>query len=167
MTRLYKLLVSQMRQKIALYNELIPLFQEEWDSIVDYSLDEVRAVLKKKEILALKMQMLEENRLKVVAEIANHLGVDPENLTLRDIIKVCGRPLSTQLTAQRETLLSQISAIFDYSEKNKHLVNRSSLSIKKSLVFLHRTQDSAEAAYGADGHRGEGKALCRMLSTEV
>jgi len=167
MTRLYKTLVNQMSQKITLYRELLRLLQDEWDSIVDYSLDEVNRVLQKKEILTLKLRVLEKNRLKLIAEIAKNLDVDRENLTLRHLLEIHDHPLNAKLAAQRETLLSQIDAILDHSEKNKGLVDRSSLSIKKSLVFLHRTQDSAEAAYGANGHKGEGKTLCRMLSTEV
>ena len=167
MTHLYKKLLNQMGQKIIIYEEMINLLQKEWDCIIDYSLEDMKKILKKKENLALKIQVLEEKRVKVVTEISEKLQIGPENLTLRKILKAYKHPLNSRLFALRETLLEQINAILDQSKQIKRLVDSSSLSIKKSLVFLHRTQDSSVAPYRANGQMGEGKSECRMLSEEV
>lgn len=167
MNKLYRALLNQMGQKIAIYKELIELLHVEWDSIVDYSLQGTQAILNKKEMLTLKMQVLEENRMKVVAAIAEKLEVAPESLTLKKLLAMQDHPLNLKLGAHRETLLTLIDTINEYHSKTKRLVDHSSLSIKKSLVFLHRTQDRAEAPYVANGRMSEGKTPSRMLSQEI
>ena len=156
-----------MGQKIAIYKELIDLLQKEWDCIVEYSLEDMQVILKNKEILTLKIEVLEENRVKVITRIAEKLEISSENLTLRNILKVHDHPLNSKLSAHRKTLLGQINTIRDYTKRTRALVDRSSLSIKKSLVFLHRAQDLAVAPYGADGQMGKGKTDCQFLSAEV
>ncbi|MFQ5716214.1 MAG: flagellar protein FlgN [Nitrospinales bacterium] len=167
MTRLYKTLLGQMNRKIAIYRELIDVLRTEWDAVVSYSLKRTQEALGQKEILALKMQALEEERMKVVAEIAEKLETESEGLTLKKIVAMRDHPLNAKLMDRRETLLGLIDAIHELNEKNKHIVDRSSLSIKKSLAFLHRSQERAEADYHADGRIMETKRMqSRMLSAE-
>ena len=113
------------------------------------------------------MQVLEENRLKVVETLAKNLDLDLHNLTLKNLIASIDHPVRTKLMAKRKTLLSKIKKISFLSQKNQGLVDASSLSIKKSLAFLHKTQDIAEAAYHADGSLNERQSEVRMLSMEA
>jgi flagellar biosynthesis/type III secretory pathway chaperone len=167
MTKLYKTLLKQMGQKIAIYNELIELLAQEWDSVSGYSLLGVQETLNKKETLVLKMQVLEENRLEVVRAIANKLDVPYEGLTLKKIIALKSHPLNSKLSLYRKKLLKQIDLIAESTEKTKRIVDHSSMSIKKSLSFLHKTQEKSEAGYQAKGKIREGKMQSRMLSAEV
>lgn len=167
MTKLYKTLLNQMGQKIAIYNELIELLEQEWDSVSGYSLIGVQETLNKKETLVLKMQVLEENRLEVVQAIANKLNVPSEGLTLKKIIALKPHPLNNKLSLYRKKLLKQIDLIAKSTEKTKTIVDYSSMSIKKSLSFLHKTQEKSEAGYQAKGQIHEGKMLSRMLRAEV
>lgn len=167
MTRLYRSLLNQMNRKIAIYRELIDILRKEWDAVVSYSLKETQEILGQKEILALKMQALEEDRMKVVAEIAEKLETKPDGLTLKKIVAMRDHPLNPKLMNRRKTLLDLIDSIHELNEKNKHIVNGSSLSIKKSLAFLHRSHERAEADYHADGRIMESKKMqSRMLSAE-
>lgn len=167
MTKLYKTLLNQMGQKIAIYNELIELLRNEWDSVSGYSLMGVQEVLNKKETLVLKMQVLEENRMEVVRAIAKILDVPYEGLTLKKMIALKPHPLNDKLNLYRKKLLKQIDLIAELTEKTKRIVNHSSMSIKKSLSFLHKTQEKSEAGYQAKGQIQEGKMQSRMLSAEV
>lgn len=167
MTHLYRALLNQMGQKIAIYRELIDILKREWDCIVAYSLEDLQAILKGKEMLTLKLQVLEENRIKVITEIGKKLNINSENLTLKNILKAHNHSLNPKLAAHRKVLLEQIDTLKEYTLKTQGLVDRSSLSIKKSIVFLHRSLDKAAAPYGADGQMGVGKSECHMLNAEV
>lgn len=167
MTKLYKTLLNQMGQKIAIYNELIELLRQEWDSVSGYSLMGVQEILNKKETLVLKMQVLEENRLEVVRAIAKKLDVSYDGLTLKKILALNHHPLNNKLNQYRKKLLKQIDLIAELTEKTKRIVDHSSMSIKKSLSFLHKTQEKSEAGYQSKGQIREGKMQSRMLSAEV
>ena len=167
MTKLYKTLLKQMGQKIAIYEELIDLLRKEWDSVSEYSLMGVQEILNKKETLVLKMQVLEENRLQVVRAIAKKLEVPFEGLTLKKILSLQPHPLNEKLNLYRKKLLKQISLIAELTEKTKRIVDHSSMSIKKSLSFLHLTQEKCEAGYQAKGQVNQGRMQSRMLSAEA
>ena len=160
-------LLNQLRQKSLIYDELIILLEEEWGDISEYSYDKVQAGLNKKETMILKMQVLEENRLEVVGTLAKQLGLSMEDLTLKKLIGSINHPIRVKLIGVRKTLLGQLKKIAFLNDQNQGLVDTSSLSIKKSLAFLHKTQDMSEAAYHADGNLIGSKSELRMLSTEV
>ena len=167
MTKLYKTLLKQMGQKIAIYQELIDLLKKEWDSVTGYSLMGVQEILNKKETLVLKMHVLEENRQQVVRAIAIKLDVPYEGLTLKKLLSLTSHPLNEKLNLYRKKLLKQIEIIAELTEKTKRIVDHSSVSIKKSLSFLHRTQEKSESGYQAKGQIQEGKIQGRMLSAEI
>ena len=167
MTKLYKTLLKQMVQQSAIYDELIDLLRKEWDSVSEYSLLDVQEILNKKETLVLKMQVLEENRLQVVGAIAKKHEVSFEGLTLKKILSLQPHPLNQKLSLYREKLLKQISLIAVLTEKTKRIVDHSSMSIKKSLSFLHLTQEKYEIGYQAKGQVNKGRMQSRLLSTEA
>tara|TARA_B100000686_G_C16793348_1_gene980353 strand:- start:117 stop:620 length:504 start_codon:yes stop_codon:yes gene_type:complete len=160
-------LLNQLRQKALIYDELIILLEEEWGDISEYSYDKVQSGLNKKETMILKMQVLEENRLEVVEALAKQLGLSIQDLTLKKLIASINHPMRVKLMEVRNMLLGQLQKIAFLNAQNQGLVDASSLSIKKSLAFLHKTQDMNEAAYHADGNLIGSKSEIRMLSTEV
>ena len=167
MTGFYFTLTSQMGQKIIIYGELIRLLRKEWDSIAKYSYEDIQEILNKKETLVLKMQVLEENRTEVVNAIAKKLGIPSEQLTLKKLIASIDHPVKFKLMKYRDTLLEQIKTIAELNEVNRGLVDTSSLSIKKSLAFIHTAQSDAEAGYHADGQKNGSKTSSRMLSLKA
>jgi flagellar biosynthesis/type III secretory pathway chaperone len=159
--------MSQMSQKITIYGELIKLLRKEWESISNYSYEAIQEILNKKETLVLKIQVLEENRAEVVDVIAKKLGMLPEELTLKKLIVLIDHPVKAKLMKYRITLLEQIKTIAELNEINQGLVDTSSLSIKKSLAFIHKTQSDAEAGYHGDGQMNGNKTSSCMLSLEA
>jgi flagellar biosynthesis/type III secretory pathway chaperone len=155
-----------MGQKIMIYDDLIKLLRKEWDSISKYSYEDIQEILNKKEILVLKMQVLEENRTEVVNAIAKKLEMASGELTLKKLIALIDHPVKIKLMKYRDTLLEQIKTIAELNEINKGLVDTSSLSIKKSMAFIHKTLSVAEAGYHADGQIEENKTISRMMSLE-
>jgi hypothetical protein len=113
------------------------------------------------------MQVLEENRTEVVNMIATKLGIQYEDLTLKKLIASIDHPVKKKLLAHRSTLLGQVKTIGELNECNQALVDTSSLSIKKSLAFIHKTELAAQEGYHADGQMNDSKTSSVMLSMEA
>jgi flagellar biosynthesis/type III secretory pathway chaperone len=164
MGRLLRELNDLIEKEISLYNKFILLLKEQWGSISNYSLDSLQEIIAKKEIMVQQMQQLEKERSRLMENIARLRGVPEKGLTLKKIIQTSVNPIRVKLGKSRETLLSQISTINELHEGIKALMDRSSLSMKKSLVFVHSKSEEANAPYHPNGKLGEANLQGRMLN---
>jgi flagellar FlgN protein len=156
-----------IEKKIDLYDNFILLLQEQWDSITGYSLGSLQAILIKKEALVDQIQALEKERLGLMGKMNPPLGSAPANLTLKQIIQITPGPMGGQLQKSRETLLARIATINGLHENLKGLMDRSSLSLKKSLVLFHSKGEEASSPYHPNGKLQEGNLQGRMLSLDA
>ena len=164
MGRLLRELNGLIESEIALYHKFILLLKEQWDCIANYSLDSLKEIIEKKEIMVRKMQQLEKKRSGLMEKIARLRGVPETDLTLKKIIQATVNPIRVKLGKSRETLLSQIATINELHEGIKGLMDHSSLSLKKSLAFVHSKNEEANAPYHPDGKLGETSLQGRMLN---
>jgi len=156
-----------LERKIVLLDEFVSLLEQEWDALTRYSLADIEAASGRKEQLAARIQELEETRKRVMERIASRLGAQEERLTLKALIGMQDHPLSRDLARNRQTLLEKIRAINHHHAQARALMDRSSLSFKKSLAFLHATAEKAASPYHADGRVGEVRGQGRLLSTDA
>lgn len=156
-----------IEKKIALYDKFIMLLQEQWNSITEYSLDSLQAILIKKEALVDQIQALEKERMSLMGKVNPPEGATAATLTLKQIIQSTPGPVGDQLKKSREVLLTRISTINKLHESLKGLMDRSSLSLKKSLVLFHSKGEEASSPYHPNGKLQEGKLQGRMLSLDA
>lgn len=167
MTSLYKNLVNILARKLVMYNEFIVLLRKEWDIVTEYSLEDLQEVTKTKELLSLKMQALEEERLRVVQSISEGLKVPAEQLDISALIRLRKDPLNTKLAEYRKRLKAQIETIKNLNEKNRSLINLSSLCLKQSLSFIYRKDEESRFSYYANGMMRENRIQSRILSAQA
>jgi hypothetical protein len=167
MDRLYTNLEDLLKQKIKLYESFISLFQEEWNCVSKYSYDSLEEVIAKKENKVIEMQILENTRSLLMIKIAERLKVQQSSLTLKKIIQIKDIPNKINLTKCRKKLLFQIKKINEWNNKVKGLIDQSSLSLKKSMAYIHSAEDQATSPYMANGQMMEGRAEGRMVSVDV
>ena len=167
MDRLYKNLEDLLKQKIKLYESFISLFQEEWTCVSKYSYESLLEVIAKKEDKVKELQTLENTRSFLMIKIAEKLQVQQSSLTLKKIIQIKNIPNTINLTKCRKKLLFQIKKINEWSNKVKGLIDQSSLSLKKSMAYIHSAEDRATSPYMANGQMMEGRAEGRMVSVDV
>ena len=167
MDRLYKNLEDLLKQKIKLYESFISLFQEEWTCVSKYSYESLQEVIAKKEDKVKEMQTLENTRSFLMIKIAEKLQVQQSSLTLKKIIQIKDIPNKINLTKCRKKLLFQIKKINEWNNKVKGLIDQSSLSLKKSMAYIHSAENSATSPYMANGQMMEGRAEGRMVSVDV
>jgi len=164
MGRLLRELNDLIESEIGLYKNFILLLKEQWDCIANYSLDGLQKIIEEKEIMVRQMQQLEKNRAGLMNKIARLRDVSETNLTLKKIIQTTVNPIRFKLGKSRETLLSQISAINELHEGIKGLMNHSSLSLKKALVFVHSKNEEENSPYHPNGKLGGTNLQGRMLN---
>ena len=167
MDRLYKNLEDLLKQKIKLYESFISLYQEEWTCLAKYSYDSLQEVIAKKENIVIEMQTLENTRSFLMIKIEERLQVQQSCLTLKKIIQIKDIPNKINLTKCRKKLLFQIKKINEWSNKVKGLIDQSSLSLKKSMAYIHSAEDRATSPYMANGQMMEGRPEGRMVSVDV
>ncbi len=153
-----------IESEIVLYNKFIDLLNQQWDCISNYSLDSLNEIIAKKEIMVQQIQKLEKKRSALMDKIARLKGVPEKGLTLKKIIQTTVNPVRVKLGKARETLLSQITTINKLHEDIKALMDHSSLSLKKSLAFVHSKSEEAISPYHPNGKLGEAPIQGRMLN---
>lgn len=167
MTGLYKILVNILARKLAMYKEFAALLRKEWDIVTEYSLEDLQEITTMKELLSFKMQALEEERSSVVQSIAEGLGVPAEQLSINELIRLRKDPLNMKLAEYRKLLKAQIETIKNLNEKNRNLINHSSLCLKQSLSFVYRKDEESRFSYYANGMLRENRIQSRILSAEA
>ncbi len=167
MNGLLKNLQSLMEKKIALYEKFIRVLQSEWDHVVGYKLGPMQETLQDKAELVERLQRLEKERSQLMHKIAVQLEVSPSKLTLRKLLQTRKSPFNEGLTRCRGKLLSLITKINQLMDRTKRLMDHSSLSLKKSLAFVHSAVEAVVAPYHSNGRVLEGKLQGKMLSMDV
>ncbi len=167
MKRLYQILLKLLTQKAVLYEEFIALLKTEWSVVTEHTLENLQEILKRKETLVLKMQTLEDNREKVIEEMAGTLGLPGEELTLKRLAETHSSPYSEKLIQCRNRLLSHIETIQSLNEKNKNLISRSSQSLQKSLSFIYKVDGDTGGSYHSNGKIQGGRMHSRLLNASA
>ena len=167
MRNLYKNLQDVLEQKIKLYENFIQLLNEEWKCVSQYSYDDLQNIIVKKDDQVMQMQALENSRSSLMKKIAGDLKMKSSGLTLKKLIQLKDNPYRKNLSNCRKILLSNIQKINILSSKIKNFMDRSSLSLKKSIAFIHSEGEKANSPYKANGQVLEGKLQSRMLSVDA
>ena len=167
MRNLYKNLQDVLEQKIRLYENFILLLNEEWKCVSQYSYDDLQNIIAKKDDQVMQMQALENSRSSLMKKIAGDLKVKSSGLTLKKLIQLKDNPYRENLSNCRKILLSNIQKINILSSKIKNFMDRSALSLKKSIAFIHSESEKANSPYEANGQVLEGKLQSRMLSVDA
>jgi flagellar biosynthesis/type III secretory pathway chaperone len=166
MSDLYHKLDEVLVQKIAIYNELIAVMEDEWTSISEYSREKLESALERKSSLLAKVHDLNHKREKLVNCFSQKLGCTQPGVTLKTIIGLKDNPTGSHMASCRKKILEQIQTINDMNSKNKQLITRSSLSMKKSISWLYEV-DLAYTPYYSNGQIREPSMESRVVNTDV
>ena len=166
MSDLFHKLDKVLVQKIKLYNQLIEVMKTEWTSISEYSRDNLEKSLEQKSFLLAKVHELNYKREEIVQTFAQKLNLSQSEVTLKTIAELKNNPLGKRMTACREKIRKQIKTINEMNLENKHLITRSSLTIKKSMSWLYEL-DTAYTPYYSNGQLSEPAMESRVVNTDV
>ncbi|MDH5762473.1 MAG: flagellar protein FlgN [Nitrospinota bacterium] len=166
MNELYSTLEQVLVRKIALYEDIIQVMNEEWASISNYSRIDLENAVSRKEILLAQVHDLNYKREEIVKAFAKSLNRSQSEVTLGVIIELKNNPFKNRMAACREKIKDQINTINQLNKANKQLINRSSLAMKKSMSWLYEL-DTACTSYYSNGQIREPVMESRVVNTDV
>ncbi|MCK9362281.1 MAG: flagellar protein FlgN [Syntrophales bacterium] len=143
-------LLSVIEQEIDVYRELGKIIAEEADVLMKPGLDSIAASNAKKDDCVFKARLLEEERSKLVRDIAWALGKKGKEINFTVISAYCDAGRAAQLESQRQILFPLIKAINEANAKNMGLLDFSLSYVRGSLDFVNNLL-SAGANYERTG----------------
>jgi flagellar biosynthesis/type III secretory pathway chaperone len=166
MNELYSTLEEVLVRKIALYENIIQVMNEEWASISNYSRIDLENAVSRKEILLAQVHDLNYKREEIVKAFAENLNCPQPEVTLGTIIELKNNPYKSRMAACRDKIKGQINTINQLNKANKQLINRSSMAMKKSMSWLYEI-DTATTSYYSNGQIKEPAMESRVVNTDV
>jgi len=166
METLYKRLEEILSEKSGLYSDFIELLQEEWNCVSEYSRDSLEKILEKKETMVMKIHKLNEQRERLTQSIAEKKQIPKGEKTLKAIIQLSDNQYAKHMAKHRNTLRQQIETIQRMNSKNKNLIHRSTMSMKRSMTWLYQV-DAAYTPYHQNGELREAPMQSGLVNTDV
>lgn len=120
--------------------ELLELLQREKVCLLDLHLSGLEAITKEKDVLVLKLRLLEEERTRLLDCLQTEMPQGslnpetfPETLTLQRLAEITGESDFMDL---RSKLISLSQSIKELNGSNKIMIDRTLAFLKKSSAFL-------------------------------
>lgn len=111
---------------------LLRLLQREREILVEFDAQQLALISREKDTIVLKLQLLEEERARIVREYASHAGLD-EPVTLK---RVCDVAHDETLKEFRLQLISLAQSISEHNNFNRILTERSTSFSANTLGLL-------------------------------
>jgi hypothetical protein len=125
-------LKSILSGQVAGYTALVDLLQRERGLLVKLNAAAVEDLAKEKDTAVLRLRLLEEERVRLMAVLAAEQGI-PADTSLLRLSEITGDPSFRDL---RNRLLSLLQGIAELNEFNRVLKERSSALVRNALNFL-------------------------------
>ena len=121
-----------LNEQINGYSSLLEKLQKEKECLINLKVDEIEDLSKEKDIIILKLRLLEEERIRITErfKIENNIGYD---LSLQILSEVTGDDFFYKA---RLKLISLCQGISELNEFNRILLDRSMNLIKNALNVL-------------------------------
>jgi hypothetical protein len=141
--------------------QMLDLLQREKICLLDLQMEGIEAITKEKDILVLKLRLLEEERLRLFDRLIaeNPQGIltkvkDPAKITLQKLAEVTGEIIFREM---RSKLVSLSQSIKELNDLNKSMIDR-------TLSFLRKNNNFLGTFYpGAASPEGKGGLLSREM----
>lgn len=147
-------------RELDVYRSLLSLLQKERKIVVDCSIPELIQANKEKENLVLKIRILEQSREAIREDLAERMGLSPDELTLSTLEQRLKEPLATQLRTLRSKLSAILQSIREVNEENRVFLQHSADFVKGSLALIRYLTVSSPkymASGALNGDRFDGR----------
>ncbi|MBI5893021.1 MAG: flagellar protein FlgN [Deltaproteobacteria bacterium] len=137
-------LIELLKQEFGLYESLLQILQDEKASLVKRSSEEMYALVNKKETVIAKIKAVCDATQDCMKRLAKEKGLNPQDVTLSNIITHEVQPYSAILNGYQSKLSAIANSIKELNEINGRVINMSLENVKKSLNFLRGFTNSLE-----------------------
>lgn len=120
-----------------LYGSLLSVLKEEQGVLIAARPEMLNDINNKKKAMVLKIQNLEDRRLKIMERLSDALERPVQDLTLTELSQFTEAPHSNRLETSRANLLCLLKKVREANDNNRSLLTHSADLVKGSMVLLN------------------------------
>jgi flagellar biosynthesis/type III secretory pathway chaperone len=157
-------LVNTMSQENDIYKELIPIADEKTRIIIKNDLDALQKITEKEQLTIERINALEKKREEVIVNIGTVLNRKPEELNMKELIRIMGKQPKEQERLGRihDELAETLRRLVTINDRNRELINQSLEMIEFNMNLIQSTR----MAPGVNNYtRAAGESSIRQAGT--
>lgn len=144
-------LLTVLRESVALYDDLLSLGEEKRQALVEADTAELDAITRREELKILEGTRLEERRAKATAALANRCRLTEAKVTLTMLAESAEPQIADQIRRAGAELDAVVKKLVRLNETNAALIHQALNFVHYNLNLLTRSQ--AETTYVPGGGR--------------
>ena len=119
-----------------LYRSMLTVIGKEGKATVRSDLNALTKAGEEKENILVKLRLIEEQRIRLVREMAEALGYPPRDFTITMISQLVGEPFAGRLSQAGTELSTVLNTVKDANHRNKQLFEHSLELLRGSFNLL-------------------------------
>jgi len=140
-------LISVLEQESRIYNAMLTVINKEHKATVRSDLDSLILLGNEKENILMKLRIVEDQRIRLIEEMANGLGYPSRELTITMISKLVEEPFAGQLSEAGKALSEILITVKNAGHRNKQLFDHSLELLRGSFNLLSEITQSNMVYY--------------------
>jgi flagellar biosynthesis/type III secretory pathway chaperone len=129
-------LLRVLERESELYRSMLTVIDKESKAAVRSDLNTLSQSGEEKENILVKLRRIEEQRIRLVREIADALGHPPRDFTITKISQLVGEPFAGRLSQAGTDLSTVLNTVKDANDRNKQLFEHSRELLRGSFNLL-------------------------------
>jgi len=155
-TNSVKKLTEILDKEASIYEAILKLSREKTDIIVNGKVNELEGITKVEQSMILQLGKLENERERIVEEIAAQLGIPAEEVTVSRLEKMLPKDQSAELKDCQQKMTDIINDLRHTNDVNSKLIKNSLDYIDFSVNILTNAGSSGDI-YGKSGQSNDSK----------
>ena len=159
-------LTQLLNQEARLYESMATVIDKEKEAAIRTELNALIETRKEKENILLKLRIMEDQRTRIVVEMADDLGYLPHDLTLTRIAKLVDDPYAKRLKDCSAKLSFLIGRLQEANHNNRQLFEHSLDLLRGSFNLLNDLME-ANPVYHRTGNIQNSNSTGRLVYGEI
>ncbi len=155
-----------LRKEMSLYRDLLDIFRREKEALLKQAFVDLTETNQQKKGIITSLQDAEAERQYIVLELAEALGVPPEEVTLSKVTGLLQDRESADLFGYGEALSSTLRLCEEIGNENLIMLEHS-FDLVGSLITTLTEPDASHFTYLPTGHIQEGKPAAHLVERQA
>lgn len=149
-------LIDVLEQESRIYDDILKISKNKTNIIVEGKVIELEKIVKLEQSLVLQMAKMEDQRERLVGKISTIIGMEPEKITLKNLVSFVKKEHGEILERQQEKIRDVLKELSSANELNSKLIKNSLDYISFSLN-LFASVGNVDNNYNVTGEKQAGK----------
>ena len=151
-------LIDILKREIRSFNAIVELLILEQKGLIESNNDLLLEVLGKQEDVLSSIACLEKSRMEIVKKIADHIGENPDTLTISKLSEIAGDDFKKELLETAHVLFTINEDIRQKKISNSILINQGIMIVESQIRFILKAigkEDLIKEIYSSDADNGQ------------